>query len=73
MATLKVILHILLFILSLCSQDNDTALHFVALHNNVDTVVAIFNCTVQVDLKNRVSINISYILMTALCTWLSIL
>ena len=54
--------------MSLCSQDNDTVLHFATLHNNVDTVEAIFNYTVQVDLKNRVSINISYILMTALCT-----
>ena len=58
--------HILLAILSLCSQNKDTALHFAALHNNVDVVACIFNCTVHIDVKNRVSI--SYILRTALYT-----
>ena len=55
-----------LVILSLYFQNDDTALHFAALHNNDDIVVAICNCTVHIDVQNRVSININYILITAL-------
>ena len=42
--------------LSLYSQDNDSALHWAAYNNNVDVVSVILNHTVQIDIKNQVNI-----------------
>ena len=42
--------------LSLYSQDNDSALHWAAYNNNVDVVRVILDYTVQINVKNQVSI-----------------
>ena len=47
---------LLIVCLSLFSQDDDTALRWAAYRNNVDLMRVIFNHTVQIDVKNKVSI-----------------
>ena len=47
---------LLITCLSLYSQDGDTALRWAAYHNNVDLMRVILDHTVQIDVKNNVSI-----------------
>ena len=42
--------------LSSYSQDDETALHWAAYNNNVDLLKMILNHTVEIDVKNKVSI-----------------
>ena len=55
--------------LSLYSQDDVTALHWTAYNNNVDLMRVIFNHTVDIDVKNKVSvIKTTIMLITIPCT-----
>ena len=58
--------------LSLYSQDDDTALRWAAYNNNVDLLKMILDHTIDIDVKNKVSIiKTTIVLITIPCTRLN--
>ena len=58
--------------LSLYSQDDDTALRWAAYNNNVDLLKMILDLTIDIDVRNKVSvIKTTIVLITIPCTRLN--